>query len=254
MFRSVLPILLLLLLALPAGCGRKGPVRPLKQPLPDAPQDLVLRQQGMRFLLAWGLPAQNQDGSPLTDLEGFRIYKMKYDPAEDCPECRDTSILLEDVALDYLREVIRRGNRFYYYDTELRTDAGYQYRITPYDRKHREGAPAMVRLPTSVPPLAPATLNATGHDRLVRLNWEPVNEKRPDEEWLGYNLYRRQPGEAFPPAPVNHEPLTAASFEDFGLENDRTYIYAVRSLVRVSGHPVESDLSELVEVLPREGF
>jgi hypothetical protein len=208
----------------------------------------------MRFLLSWGLPEQNQDGSPLTDLEGFRIYKMKYDPIEECPECRDTSVLLEDVDLDYPRGVTRRGDRFYLWDAELDVGSGYQYRITPYNRKHREGAPAVVRRPMAVPPLSPSTLTATGHDRLVRLAWEPVTEEREGVEWLGYNLYRRQLGEAFPPAPVNNEILSAPSYEDFGLENDRTYIYAVRSVARISGQPVESALSELAEAVPREGF
>ena len=43
--RYLLPVLLLAL-GLCAGCGNKGPVRPQRQPLPAAPEELVLRQQG----------------------------------------------------------------------------------------------------------------------------------------------------------------------------------------------------------------
>lgn len=252
MFRPVLPILLLLLL-LP-GCGKKGPVRPLSQPLPAAPGKLAVRQLGMRFLLAWDLPQTNQNDTPLTDLEGFRIYKMQYDLAEDCPDCRDTSVLLDEVDLDYPENARRSGDRVFFWDAELRPGSGYQYRVVPLTRRKREGAPTQVRLPFSVPPLAPARAQGSGHDRLVRLSWEPADGARQAGEWLGYNLYRRLPDEPFPTRPLNKAPLAEPAYQDYQVENGRTYLYAVRSVARLFGEPVESPLSTAVEVVPREGL
>ena len=244
----------LLLLVLSAGCGKKGPVQPLKQPLPAAPKELALRQLGMQLVLAWDIPKVNQNGTPLTDLKGFKVYKMRYDLGEDCPECRDTSVLLAEIDLDYLQDVIRRGDRLYFWDTELKTDFGYKYTVTPYNRRNREGAPAQVRRPMLTPPLPPDGLTATAHDRLVRLTWEPVLKDRQGEGWLGYNLYRRMPDEAFPPRPLNREPLVNNAFEDFTVQNGTIYVYAVRTVVSIMDHPVESLLSNIAEAIPREGL
>jgi len=249
-----LHLVFLLLLVLLAGCGKKGPVRPLKQPLPAAPPEIALRQMGMRFLLAWDIPKVNQDGTSLTDLQGFNVYKMRYDPAEDCPECRDTSVLLEEIDLDYLRDVIRRGDRLYFWDTELKTGFGYKYTVVPFTRRHRDGAPARVRQPMVPPPLPPTALVATGHDRMVRLAWEPAEENRQGVELIGYNLYRHKPGEAFPPRPLNHNPVTKNAFDDFDVQNGTNYIYSIRAVVSIMDHPVESPLSVSAEVVPREGL
>jgi hypothetical protein len=249
-----LHLIFLLLLFLPAGCGKKGPVQPLKQPLPAAPKELALRQMGMRFVLAWDIPKVNQNGTPLTDLKGFKVLRMRYDLAEDCPECRDTSVLLEEIDLDFLQEVIRRGDRLYFWDTELKPDFGYKYTVVPYNRRNREGAQAQVRRPMLIPPLPPDRLAATAHDRLVRLAWEPAVEDRQGAGLLGYNLYRHKPGEAFPPRPLNREPLMNTAFEDFDVQNGTTYVYAVRTVVSIMDHPVESLLSNITEAVPREGL
>jgi len=253
-YRLVHLNLLFLLLLLTAGCGNKGPVRPLRQPLPAAPQALQVVQKGTRFIVAWNLPKTNQDGSELTDLEGFHVYKMKYDLAQDCPECRDTSVLLQDVDLGYLRDVRRSGDRLFLWDGELEADFGYQYRITPYNTKGREGEPTQLRVPFFTPPPSPETPVAEAHDRLVRLRWPPVPAGGPWAELLGYNLYRRQGDEPFPPQPLNGELLTAPTFEDYGVENGKTYIYAVRTVVRIGEQRVESGLSDTAEGKPQQGL
>jgi hypothetical protein len=244
---------LLMLLALLAACGKKGPVRPLRQPLPAAAPGLEARQLGDRVLLSWGVPRLNQDGSPVKDLEGFRILRMRYDLTQDCPECRDTSTLLREVDLDYLREVRRVGDRLYLWDDNLETGFGYQYRVVPFTSRGREGEAAQLRLPF-VPPLpAPAALSAASHDRLVRLSWQPPAEKRGGVEMLGYNLYRRSDSDPFPELPLNREVVAATAFDDFGVENGQTYVYAVRAVARILGHTVESPLSATAAATPEEG-
>jgi predicted small lipoprotein YifL len=252
-FRAILPILLLLLTLL-AGCGNKGPVRPLKQQVPAAPKALEVVQKGTRFLVAWDRPRTNQDGSELTNLEGFRVFKMKYDLAQDCPECRDTSVLLLDVDLEYLRDVRRSGERLYLWDDELEPGFGYQYRIVPYNSKGREGEPVRLRLPFVYPSVAPEGLVAESHDRMVRLRWQPAIEVRAEVELLGYNLYRREGDESFPFSPVNGQILTEPTFEDYGVENGHTYIYSVRTVTRIRGNTVESQLSATAEARPQAGL
>jgi predicted small lipoprotein YifL len=247
-------ITLLMLLLVLAGCGKKGPVQPLRQPLPAAPEALTVQQKGDRFLVAWRPPARNLDGSALENLEKFRVYKMRYDLANDCPECRDTSVLLQEVDLDYLRDVRRVGERLYLWDTELEAGVGYQYRIVPVNTKRREGAPVILRLPFVNPPAAPGGLAAENHDLMVRLRWQPVTEAGAEAELLGYNLYRREGDEPFAFAPVNPEILTEPTFEDYGVENGRTYIYSVRTVARIRGNTVESPLSATAEARPQAGL
>lgn len=245
---------LLLLLILLAGCGKKGPVRPLKQPLPTAPEALSVQQKGDRFLVSWRPPVRNQDGSELTNLEKFKIYKMRYDLADDCPECRDTSVLLLEVDLDYLRDVSRIGDRIYLWDGELEAGFGYQYRVVPINTRGRDGAQARLRVPFVVPPPPPVRLTAENHDRMVRLRWQPPAEVAAEAERVGFNVYRREGSDAFPLLPVNREIQVEPTFEDYSVENGRTYEYAVRTVVRSLGARVESQLSGTVKATPQPGL
>jgi hypothetical protein len=249
--RPILTILLVLV-ALLTACGRKGPVRPLEKPLPAAVGGLAATQKGERLLIVWSLPAANQDGSPLTDLAGFRVFRMRYDLGRDCPECRDTSTLLATVDPEYPGAVRREGDRFYLWDGELEPGYGYQYRIVPFTRPGHEGNPALVRLPFLPPLPAPGPLAAEGHDRLVRLSWPPLTLPE-GAELLGYNLYRREGEASFPAQPLNRAPLQDVLYDDLGVENGRTYHYAIAVAYRSGGATAESLLSEPAAATPEAG-
>ncbi len=242
---TILPLLLTL-----AACGHKGPVQPLAQPLPTAPAAFELRQQGESVLLGWTIPARNQDGSPLTDLAAFRLYKMRFVPQEDCPECRDDSALWRQVDLDFLRDARRIGERIFLRDAEVAVGFGYRYRAVPVTARGREGAAAIASLIVAAPPPAPRQPEASAHDRMVRLSWEAPAAQEP----LRYFVYRGVEGEPPPILPLRAEPFADPVFEDFGLENGRTYLYTVRSARRDAGRWVESDASDTVAVTPRAGF
>lgn len=246
-------ILLLVLILLLAGCGRKGPVRPALLPLPAAPDNLALRQLGDGLLLAWDLPAGIQDGSPLTDLQGFRVRRMSFDAQKDCPECRDTSILLHELDLEYLRQARRIGQRLYLRDGDLQPGFGYRYQIVPFTRAGHEGAAASIQSRYWPPPPAPANLIASSLDRMARLQWEMVQDERPEAVPVGFHVYRRTDAQPFPPQPVNRQPLTEPFFEDFGLENGRPYHYSVTTVVRIGEQTLESALAESTTAIPEEG-
>lgn len=246
--------ILIFLLCLLPGCGKKGPVRPLKQPLPAAPEALSVQQKGDRFLVSWRPPVRNQDGSELTNLEKFKIYKMRYDLADDCPECRDTSVLLLEVDLDYLRDVRRIGDRLYLWDDELEAGIGYQYSVVPFNARGRQGDSARQRIPFVSPPPPPVRLTAESHDRMVRLRWQPPAEVAAEAERVGFNVYRREGSDAFPLLPVNREIQVEPTFEDYSVENGRTYEYAVRTVVRLLETKVESQLSNPATATPQPGL
>ena len=245
-------ILLACLLLMLGGCGKVGPVKPLEHPLPAAPGKPAALQQGDLMQLAWDIPASNQDGSPLTDLQGFNVFRMRYDLVDDCPECRDTSTLLRQVDLDFLKNTERRGDRLIIWDDDLEPGFGYQYKVVAYTRRNREGAPASIRHPFLAPLPAPTGLRASAHDRMARLDWQPAAALA-GGEFLGYNLYRRGSGEMLTSLPVNNVLLTETSFEDFGLQNDSRYSYTLRAVVNMENTRLESTASVPVEVTPKAG-
>lgn len=251
--QGYLLLVLLLVLGLCAGCGKKGPVLPQRQPLPAAPEDLVLRQQGTQMLLSWMMPQLNQDGTDLTDLAGFKVMRMDFDPAEDCPDCRDTSILLRQVELDYLRDVQSTDGRIFLADPDLEEGRGYQYRIIPYNRWGQDGTPVTQKQVLSIIPAAPETVQAETSDGVLTLTWQAPQSLAADMELLGYNVYRRRPGRPFAIAPLNPRPLTEARFEDRNFISGSTYLYAVRAVVRQQLREVESRLSKAVIATPWAG-
>lgn len=247
--RPVTLTLAFLSLLLLAGCGTKGPVRPLAQPLPAAPPEMTLHQQGDALLLSWSQPRSNQDGSELTDLAGFRVYRQSFDPEEDCPDCRDNAPLWRLVELDYLGHTQRRNGRLFLLDNGLEPGLGYSYKVVPFNRWGQDGPPIERRQTLAVPPPAPAAPKAERQKGGLLLSWM-AGELPADMELLGYQVYRRRPGRAFRAVPRNQELLTQPRFVDSGFETDRSYVYAIRTVVRQADQVLESALSEILVITP----
>lgn len=247
--RPVILIFAILFLALTAGCGVKGPVQPLAQPAPNAPSEITLHQQGNALLLSWGLPRSNQDGSELTDLAGFRVYRQSFDPAEDCPDCRDDAPLWKLVELDYLGHAQRRNGRLFLLDNDLEAGLGYSYKVVPFNRWGQDGKSDEKRQTLAVPPPAPAAPKGKRTNGSVLLSWETA-ELPEGMELIGYQVYRRRPGRAFGAAPRNDTLLSEPRFTDSGFETDRSYVYAVRTVAQQAGQVLESALSETLVITP----
>ncbi len=80
------PVSLLLLLAslVPAaGCGKKGPPRPIVKVRPGAISDLSVRQRGRSVLVDFTLPAVTTTGQPFTDFAEVEIYKLREEEPQD---------------------------------------------------------------------------------------------------------------------------------------------------------------------------
>jgi predicted small lipoprotein YifL len=247
--RPILRILVFLSLVLLTSCGTKGPVRPLAQPLPAAASEMTLHQQGDALLLSWSLPRSNQDGSELTDLAGFRVYRQSFDPKEDCPDCRDNAPLWRLVELDYLGQAQRRNGQLFLLDNGLEPGQGYSYKVVPFNRWGQGGPPIERRQTLAMPPPAPAAPKAERQNGALQLSWQ-ATELPADMELLGYQVYRRRPGRAFGAAPRNEELLSQPRFVDSGFETDRSYVYAVRTVVQQAEKVLESALSDTLVITP----
>lgn len=249
---SRLFLILLACLAL-AACGFKGRPLPLQQPLPEAPANFQALQRGENMLLSWAIPEKNQDETQLTDLAGFNLYRMIYDPREACPECLDRSLLVQSIDLDYLVDAQRVDQRIFVIDQGIRPGKGYFYRVTARTAAGLQGASAEIRRESAPAPEAPRGLSATGLDRLARLEWQAVVPSSSAETLLGYRLYRGEANGRIGPVPVNSELLTTTRYDDFGVENRRTYRYQVRSVIKRADLILESRPSAIASTTPRVG-
>lgn len=246
-FRFLLVFAALLLIS---GCGHKGPVKPLLKALPDAVQKLRVQQTGASMLLSWAAPVSNQDGSPLQGLDHFEIYRMTYNPDDDCPECRDTSSLLRTVDPDYLEDIQLVNNRYYLIDREdLEDNRGYQYRVIVISDNGYGGSHAQVRKPYYLPPTMSKELTTQGLDKQARLSWEAP--ATPDGMTLtGYRIYRGEEDAPLSPIPLNNKLVAETSYDDFGVINGKTYRYGVRAVFVRKDSELETGFTNLVQTTP----
>lgn len=237
-----------------AACGKKGPVQPHSVASPVAAPAFSAVQMGEGIVLTWQRPGLNQDGTPLIDLSGFRIERAHYAPDDPCPECREAeAVLIADLDLDYFPAGGLQDDQLFWTDNRITPGRGYFYRLIAVNRAGRAGQAAHLHLRTGIPPEPPAQIRAEGHDRLVRLSWSPVESVSPEQELLGYLVYRRRGQAPFSPAPLSSIALRDSQFEDFSVENGTTYHYAVRTLVQTADMQIYSMLSPQISVVPITG-
>jgi hypothetical protein len=99
--------------------------------------------------------------------------------------------------------------------------------------------------------MPPGNLTARLQEKSVILSWvEPtgLEDGASLKEAVGYNLYRRGPGEAYTLTPLNHELITTMACRDKGVEVDQDYFYTLRSVRKVEETFVESEGCEEVAV------
>jgi len=245
---SFIPACVLLLAgALLSACGHKAPPRPLLKPLPNPVGELEALQLGESMRVSWVAPESNQDGTPLSDIEQFNLYRMTYNPADECPECRDTSTLWRSVDPDFLKDAQHFDDRYLILDRQqLEPGRGYQYRIEVIADGY-PGEPAMVRRPFFPPAAAPVDLRGDALEGFIRIKWRAV-EKLDGMNLIGYHIYRGTGDRPLELIPLNETPETGTGYDDFTAIGTETYRYAVRAVWEQEGLRFESLLSMPIHV------
>lgn len=250
--RGLKSILLMTCLTLLAACGNKGPVQPLKTSMPRPITAPELRQQGDALLLGWQLPTSNLDDTPLKQPPMVEIYRMTYDPADECPECFDRSTLLTSINPELPAPALRVGNRYLLHDRPLQAEIGYQYKLIVLNEDGRQSRPIILRQTYSEPIGAPQHLKLVPQDRSVSLQWQAPPLKTNDS-LIGYLVYRRQNADGSP-YPLTSQPLKDTKFEDFSLDNGTRYHYQVRALVKRGNNQLEGLASPELSATPQAGI
>ncbi len=242
----------LLILTTLSACGNKGPVRPLETLLPGPASELELRQQGEALLLGWRLPTQNLDGSAINSPPQLDIYRMTFDPGNDCPECFDRSTLLVSIDPELPVPARKVGERYLYLDNQIDPGTGYQYKLIARNADGEAGRPVVLRQAATLAVAAPAALQGEAHDRSVLLSWQPVSLE-PGDSLLGYRIYRRRDDSPSAPYPLSAKPQPETRFEDFSLENGARYHYQVRALIKRGELQIEGLATAELTIVPQAG-
>jgi len=136
--KSLIPIIIILVFLLP-GCGKKGPpVPPSQKPVP-AVSDLKYSIDGDTLTLTWTIPKEIEKGTTVSD--GFIVYRYKRpisdSPCKNCPklfkrvsDITNDSPGYENKNIEY-REEIEKGF-VYTYKVVLYTKSGAQSRDSNY--------------------------------------------------------------------------------------------------------------------------
>jgi predicted small lipoprotein YifL len=217
--RLTLAVLSLIILALVA-CGRKGNPRPISLPTPATISDLRGDVRDGVLLISFTVPTKNRDGTPVKDLAGFQLVKS-------CGPCGGQFEPWKDVRLVDKQGYTIRNGRLYVYDDDLVPGYVYEYRVYPYTNKGtRLDGSNFFAIKWQKPPGLPADVTGEAQDSKVVLSWQKADK-------LTCNVYRWD-NNIYPINPVNSAPLAGDTFTDFGLQNGKTYKYAVRA-VRTEG-------------------
>jgi fibronectin type 3 domain-containing protein len=239
-------VLFLSILLLASACGKKAPPVPWEAIVPKRIVDLAALPREGRLLLEWTAPKENTDKTPLIDLDGFQILRSEgFLIGDQCRGCGEKPKPVYEMKLDGKGE--EKGKRLSIFIEDHEPQKVYMYQIVSVNRRGHPSSPSNpVWVYWDAPLSPPKRVNEKQEDKRVDLSWEPI------EGASGYNVYRRGEDESFSSKPLNREPLHETQFSDLGVENDKKYIYSVRSLRRVVKTDVEGKNSQEVAATPTD--
>ena len=229
------------------GCGKKAPPVSWQTVVPKRIVDLTAMPREGRLLLDWAVPKENTDKSPLVDLVEFKVTKSEGNlVAGECKGCGEKPQVVYE--MKFRGEEGTKGKKVSILIENLEARKVYVYQVVSINRRGYPGAPSNpVTVYWDQPLQPPQRVTADRGDKKIDLSWEPV------EGATGYNVYRREDEQnEFSLKPLNREPLTATQYADLNVENEKRYIYTIRTVRRVAKTDVEGKGSLGIPVAPTD--
>ena len=199
-----------------------------------------------RVVLKWDVPLQNTDGSPFTDVSGFKVFKRSEKIGEECEACMEKRKLYANVDFQNpVNAVIDKGE-VEYTDKTVTPGLTYSYSVSAYNLKGREGKPSPeVDVVFDEPPAPPGGLRSRVDSKGVRLEWEgPLHATAVKN----YRVYRGAADNPDQMKAIGGTTNGETSFLDNSAPRDATHYYRVRSFKTNRGVSLESSESSAVKV------
>ncbi|MBA4393447.1 MAG: hypothetical protein C0407_07825 [Desulfobacca sp.] len=234
-------------------CGKKAnPVIPVKI-LPKAVDSLSAQVKGKSLVVSWMIPTQQTDGSPLTDLKGFKFLKGEWATRDFCPTCPDQFQETKwiDLKGPQMPDLTIESDRVELVFSKLQPGLTYSFQVTALTKKESTSQPSKtLRVAWELPLMAPSKLAAKPQDQGLEISWEPphslVDGSLP-QGLIGYSLYRRM-GKG-PWVKVTPDPIKSLKYLDDALQEAASYTYQIKALRQVQGTFLESEGSEEKEIV-----
>jgi hypothetical protein len=229
-----------------SGCGYKTNPRPATAAVPSEVGLVNAQGHQDRIVLKWEVPVRNIDGSALTDVSGFKVYRTMHKIDEECENCESKSVLHANIDYQNPSNATVEKGMVTFADSQVAPGNVYNYYISVYNLKGRESRTSQeVAVVFDKAPPPPAALKGEADAKGVRLEWSVPEDGRGIKN---YRIYR-----ADAEAPRDLKQLGSTkwgenSFTDRTAETGKTYNYAVTSLKMNKGVSIESDFSQTVPI------
>jgi hypothetical protein len=260
----------LVLALLGLGCGKKGPILPPLEKIPQSIVGLSLRQIGAELHLTWRAPTSYVDGSPLEGISAFEVWLFEADRPEDesaipagpdrmAGEAELWRQIPQDSFAEFQADPRASPLDFgctYTLDLANIDRKRYGFAVKVCDHKGRfSDFSSWVTGEPLAPAVSPSGVEAELSRNKITLKWLPP-EKNIDEsdpaDVTGYNVYRSV--ERAPPQKLNSAPVRETSYEDKTVEFEKLYTYFIRAVSGESEPYAESLDSEPVNISARDTF
>ena len=243
-------------------CGRKGaPVAPERR-VPQPVTDLhgLVREGGIE--LTWSVPRRRVDQTRLIDPDAARVFRTE-DAGQGDPK---PALLSNDRIAGYTEvgtvrlgdapSTLAQGGRIVFPDRRgLVVGRRYTYVVVTTDAQGRTSPPSSrLTLTFAAAPQPPADLQAEPGERQVRLSWRPparLTDGGPATGPLVYEVLRAPAPDA-PLTPIARTEPDVTSTTDRGLENERTYHYAVRAVRQEGTTQIEGEATARIAATPTD--
>jgi hypothetical protein len=237
---------ILIVSSLLTGCGYKTSPRPATATIPGEVGLVEALGYPDKVILKWQVPLSNTDGSLLTDISGFKLYRTAQKIGEECENCEEKKSVYANVDFQNPTNAVIEKGEVVYTDKAVVPGNVYSYSVSAYNLKGREGRPSqVVNVVFDKTPPAPEGLRADVEPGGITLEWTMPPHAAGIKN---YRIYRGTTDKPNEMKVIGGTKWDETSFVDKEVEKEKTYYYIVRSLKINRGVSLESEPSPLVKV------